>query len=239
VGDIGDFGKYALLRKLSAGRRLGIAWCLYPDEQQKSDGKFIEYLNKPEEWRQLDPELFDGLRKLVHSPNNSLRSVAAVEASGLFPGADFASIRLETDLPPSAWQERRKWRKNWFRKVMDTLSKCDLVFADPDNGLCHDKRWRGSKQDHWKRLPLEEAKKLCRNGKRTTVLYHHNTRSKGGHRKEIQDWMERLPGCSHAFYWRRYSNRTYFVVNADREIVGRLDEFAHEWKSAGELIWLY
>jgi len=159
VGDIGDFGKFALLRKLSAGRRLGIAW-----------------------------------------------------------------------------RERRKWRKNWFRTVMDTLSECDLVFADPDNGLCKDEGWSGSRRTKWKRLPLEEAKKLCKNGKRTTVLYHHNTRKKGGHRKENQDWMKRLPRCAHAFYWRRYSNRTYFIINADHEIVEQLVEFAETWSSAGELI---
>ena len=32
VGDIGDFGKYGLLRALYHGRQLGVAWYLCPDD---------------------------------------------------------------------------------------------------------------------------------------------------------------------------------------------------------------
>ena len=32
-------------------------------------------------------------------------------------------------------KERERWRRNWFERVKVGLATCDLVFADPDNGL--------------------------------------------------------------------------------------------------------
>ena len=56
VGDIGDYGKYGLLRFLSnRGIKIGINWYLTEDDKS-SDGKFIEYLKKPAD-RVYDPEL--------------------------------------------------------------------------------------------------------------------------------------------------------------------------------------
>ena len=64
----------------------------------------------------------------------------------------------------------------------------------------------------------------------------HNGRSEP-HRKEIQKWMNRLPSTVHAYYWRRYSNRTFFVINPDSEIERRLDKFVGCWgRRCGELI---
>ena len=48
TGDIGDFAKYGLLRALSKGKRLGVAWYLYPDEEDNTDGRHIDYLQQPE-----------------------------------------------------------------------------------------------------------------------------------------------------------------------------------------------
>ena len=78
TGDIGDYIKYALLRALSPGLKLGIAWYLYPDENHNSDGKHVQYLQDPQRWRHLDPELFDALKQIVESN----RSVSAVAAAG-------------------------------------------------------------------------------------------------------------------------------------------------------------
>ena len=78
VGDIGDYIKYALLRALSSGLMLGVAWYLYPDEDHKPDGKHVQYLDDPQRWRHLDPELFDALKQIVESN----RSVSAVAAAG-------------------------------------------------------------------------------------------------------------------------------------------------------------
>ena len=67
-------------------------------------------------------------------------------------------------------------------------------------------------------------------------VYHHNTRFKGGRYKEIEYWQHRLPGSVYAYYWRRWSNRTFFVMNGNRQLVRRLEDFAERWKPHGKLI---
>ncbi len=68
------------------------------------------------------------------------------------------------------------------------------------------------------------------------VVYHHNSRRKGGHRKQIDNWLSVLPGKVFAYYWRRWSNRTFFFVNCDRITEKRLEAFAARWKRHGKMI---
>ena len=232
VGDIGDFGKYGLLRALSEGRQLGVAWYLYPNEAHNADGSLTEYLSQQGTWRDLDPQLFNVMREIVYGGGR--RSVARIKNRNVLPGAVFADKPLKTNIPPGGWRARRQWRTEWFKDVIASLADCDIVFADPDNGLFPNEQWSASKQKDWKRLPLKEAQALSE--KRTAVLYHHNTRRRGGHYAEICHWMQQLPGCTHAFYWRRCSNRTFFIINPDCQIVDRLIEFAHRWQLYGCLI---
>lgn len=94
VGDIGDFGKYALLQALfgpadgSSGRTLslGIVWYLMPDEESSGDGSLLRYLEPTPGnlalYRDCDPILYDTLGSLVSTSN---RSVAALRESGVLP----------------------------------------------------------------------------------------------------------------------------------------------------------
>ena len=231
VGDFGDFVKYGLLRHLSEGKQLGVAWYLYPNEDGP-DGRKLGYLKKPEIWKPLDKDLFKGLNAIVHGER---RSVAALESARLLNEAKFAKNALDTNTPPSQWRLRRKWRADWFTDVAATLRDCDVIFADPDNGLCLDKRYRPSRVKYWKRLPLAEALDLSAG--RTAILYHHNSRRPGGHRKEIKYWMGKLHRCIGAFYCNTHGFRTFFVVTHDPEIKDRLAQFGRRWRQAGELIW--
>ncbi|NIZ63253.1 hypothetical protein DL239_20000 [Sedimentitalea sp. CY04] len=47
------------------------------------------------------------------------------------------------------------------------------------------------------------------------IIYHHNSRFKGGHAAENLYWSEQLETCSFAVRFRAYSARTFFVLNAD------------------------
>ena len=76
AGDVGDYVKLALLRALSPGRRIGVAWWLCPDGGPAGDGRHTAYLEAPTVWRDLDPKLFDALRHIVTSGQ---RNVAALE----------------------------------------------------------------------------------------------------------------------------------------------------------------
>jgi hypothetical protein len=103
AGDIGDFGKYALLQALvAANLRLGVVWYLNPDEEENRDGKFIQY----PELRECDESLYDKTQIFLRAGS---RGVAGVERAGLLPaGAVFHTEPLTfRDLPPSVRRRRR------------------------------------------------------------------------------------------------------------------------------------
>lgn len=113
---------------LSPGLELGVAWYLYPDEGHNSDGKHVQYLRDPQRWRQLDPELFDALKDIVAGN----RSVSAVETSGLID-AKFSNRPLDHD--DHHHSVRAKSRDEWFARVQEDLTDCDLFFALQAKGL--------------------------------------------------------------------------------------------------------
>lgn len=230
TGDIGDFAKYALLRAISHGKRLGVAWYLHPSPQVPTgNGQHLTYLNDPDTWRGLDPTLFETLAALVGRRD---RSTAAIEKTGVLGRAVFANESLDVrDIP---FRDRERWRQAWFRRVVGTLKDCDLVFADPDNGLYPTEHFKPTRKESAKRISLVEATELA--DQRTAVVYHHNTRRRGGHKKEINHWMRQLPNCRHAWYWRRWSCRTFFILNAEGETERQLGKFTSRWEAHGELI---
>ena len=228
VGDIGDYVKYGLLRAIRGTRRLGVAWYLHPNAGPVGDGKHTAYLQDPDEWRHLDAELFDTLGELI----GDRRSVAAIQKSGILGDAVFAADRLGVAEVKAPDPERGRHR--WFNRIKRQLAGCDLVFADPDNGLVPDDRFRPATKVDAKRIPLSEAMALAEG--RTAVIYHHNTRRRGGHRSEILWWKDQLPDGTLAYYWRRVSNRTFFIIHPDAEIRRRLREFEKRWGDRGELV---
>ncbi len=231
VGDIGDFAKYGLLRTLACGKRLGVAWYLRTDSDPSgsNDGRHTDYLMRPEEWRHLDPELFDELGKLVR---DGRRTVKAVAESGLLGDATFAAEPL--DISPVLHGDRERWRREWFERTRAKLRDCDLVFADPDNSLYPDDGFRYRRKESAKRIPPSEVRALADG--RPAVIYHHNTRARGGHHQEIRKWIGQLPHGTLAYYWRRWSNRTFFIVNPDAEIKRRFKTFEGRWAGTGETV---
>ena len=144
----------------------------------------------------------------------------------------FASHRLDvTAIRPN---HREHWREQWFEEVERQLCGCSLVFADPDNGLVGDEQFKPGRKESTKRIPLFEANALAEG--RTAVIYHHNSRAKGGHLREIRRWMDEVRGCPLAWHWQRLSNRTFFIINPDREIKERLRDFVERWKKCGRLV---
>lgn len=140
VGDIGDYVKYALLRAIRGTRRLGVAWYLHPDAGPAGDGKHIAYLQHPREWRHLDAKLFDMLKELI----GDRRSVADIQRSGILGDAVF--VRDGLGVADVKAHDRERWRHRWFNRVKRQLGGCDLVFADPDNGLVPDDRFRPARK---------------------------------------------------------------------------------------------
>ena len=231
VGDIGDYVKYALLRAIRGNSRLGVAWYLHPNALGGA-GKYTCYLHEPEKWCHLDPPLFDALKRLVDGRNRSVQAVMDSEILGPSSMTDFSLTPL--DFGSTKDRDRAEWRKSWFESVQKDPEKSSFVFADPDNGLIHDDRFSPGVARQLHGIPLSEAKALTAD--RAGVIYHHNTRFTGGHLREIQYWMGLLPGCTHAFYFRPRSPRTFFVINPEEAMRSSLLEFGKNWSEHGCLL---
>lgn len=222
AGDVGDFVKLGLLRALSPGLKLGVAWYLYPDEAHNDDGKHFAYLRRPDVWRSVDPELFDRLREVV----GGQRSVAALERSGIL-NADFANELMS--MATEHHSRRSQARCTWFANTLDALAGCDLVFADPDNGLTDDSPTRRTSRKFGKQLPLHECLALAAG--RSAIIYHHNTRFAGGHDMEVDHWRKQLGRGTIAVRANAYSCRTFFIVNPTAVLMRRAEFFCDKWSN--------
>lgn len=201
--------------------KLGVAWYLYPDESHNADGRHITYLDQPDHWRDLDPDLFDALENTVRNQ----RSVQALESTKMLAGATF--VRDVIDSAGTHASARCDERTRWFSQVTQSLAGCNLVFADPDNGLIDDSPHRRRDRKFGKQMPLSEALALAEN--RQLIIYHHNTRYPGGHDLEIQSWQTRLGPGTVAVRANAYSCRTFFVVNPSETTRQRAVDFARRW----------
>lgn len=124
-GDVNDYRKYGLLRCLSEATNLplGVCWLL-TEPDSRPDGGFRQYLDDPPRWRRYDPELYDGLRRLL-DPKVS-REVRHADTWNLLPGARyFTPILRDDDAARSAY----------FAQGFQTLAAYPLLFFDPDNGV--------------------------------------------------------------------------------------------------------
>ncbi|MGV2980346.1 hypothetical protein ACERNI_09085 [Camelimonas sp. ID_303_24] len=224
AGDIGDYAKLALLRTLSSGRAPGVAWHLYPDEGHNGDGRHIRYLQQPEKWRALDPELFDALARVVDAG----RSVKAIEASRLMPSVYHGVALTSAGLP---WQRRSGWRTAWFEELQKAMPGADIVFADPDNGLVDDDPRRRGRSKFGKQIPVAEAIALAKG--RAAVIYHHNTRRAGGRDAEVEHWLGQLGPDTLAIRAKAYSCRAFFILNPDDGLRERASAFCDRWAEHG------
>ena len=175
VGDIGDYGKYGLLRFLADhGVRIGVNWYLTEDDGS-ADGKFTGYLNQPA-YRSCDPELFDTLREIVERPD---KSVKMIEEYDVIPEAEYYSAVLKHN---SLSDKGRKWdRVLWFNNSNLFLQDSELIFADPDNGITY--RKTAANKGSEKYILPEEICDYYKNGK-DVVYYCHK-----GRRKQ-EDWEQ-------------------------------------------------
>jgi hypothetical protein len=124
-GDVNDYQKYSLLRRLGGNGKLRVTvcWMLTPDDT-RSDGSRVGYLREPEIWREHDPVVFEHLRE--HVIRRGIRSVNVIEDVTVLPNCQFFGEAVEDDA---------EQRGAYFRRFLKFASGTDLVFFDPDNGL--------------------------------------------------------------------------------------------------------
>jgi len=141
VGDVGDFGKFALLRALAGEDiALGVLWYLNTREESNNDGKHVNY----GKLREYAPALFDALSNIVR---NRKRNVSEIARARILPSR---TKYFERPLPSSGKtpsQQARETREEWFNDALRTLKGTQLVFLDPDNGIAPGTRWEDIPED--------------------------------------------------------------------------------------------
>lgn len=182
VGDVGDFGKYGLLRWLCGADRRGtrgrlslaVIWCLVPDDDRAGDGRFTAYLDPTPEnalrFRACDPFLYDALTQF----RTGKRHVSAIAGLKLFPDttlyyAEPCVASLSSTQGPRR-QLRLKHRRDWLQGALEATRSTDLVFLDPDNGLRRDSA-KGTRQDA-KYVFMEELEPFVLR-EQSLIVYSH------------------------------------------------------------------
>ena len=206
TGDVGDFGKYGLLRWLCGlrepgphGLRLGVIWyrtgAAVVARDPANDGKHIGYLSPGREdaYRPCDPPLYDGLRDIVRRGE---RRVEAIVRSRLL-GRDTRSYDNVVPAPTGGARgvARMIPRRRWFAGALSATRSCDLLFLDPDNGLEAPSAPITSARAG-KYAYLDELEELAGGG-RSVLVYHHLARN-GTHARQIARWSHRLQGAVRA-----------------------------------------
>ena len=224
-GDIGDFLKLALLDVIPPSKRLAVCWWLHPDESHNDDGRHVSYLSKPDQWKLIAPFLFDDLVNLVRIGNRSV--------SGLESIIGGSAIFHRTTIPTK--RARFQNRDGWFSQLMMVVKSADVLFIDPDNGI--DLRDDADKRKSAKHVTMSELSSLAAGG-RTLIIYHHQTRAKGGHALEISKICESLRqlklGKVSAVRARPFSPRVFFIIGPDDEIHHSLEDFVGEFPDVYE-----
>lgn len=213
-GDVGDFGKFALLKYIFSNEprsniRLGLVWCLFPNEGHNNDGRHVSYLTR-EDMKELDPELFMFLRRCIE---NNLRRVSEFEQSGLLP-PDTIFFRNFVSEGGMA-DQRVTHRIAWFEQCLRATTDCDVVFLDPDNGVevasISKRHPKAGKYMFWDEICafLERGKSL--------IIYHHLNRT-ASVAEQIRGVAEKFSEVSSAEFrmvklvFRRGSCRSYWLL---------------------------
>ena len=112
---VGRRGRFREVRTPEGDPRNEASRCrfgtLHPNAGPAGDGRHTAYLQHPDEWRHLDAELFDALRKLTADR----RSVANIQQSCILGDAAFADDRLVVAGVKA--RERQRWRHQWFDRI--------------------------------------------------------------------------------------------------------------------------
>jgi hypothetical protein len=259
AGDVGDFGKFGLLRHLCGvtaqdkhGRfeKPGVIW--YKTEPGKGEtgrdhGKFIRYLDESDEnnrrFKACDKDLYVALRHIV----NTGRTIEALQKVLAGQCPDFrAGVPLLPDAlywPNDVRHGKKKStcpRADWFQTAFEATAECDLVFLDPDNGIeCEN--LRPTQGDSRKYVFRCEVGKLIARGQ-SVVVYHHPHYSVAAE-KQVRQHLRMLadkialPDRPFAVLFHRWGTRAFLILPVHKHyaaILERTKALVKQWDDGGK-----
>lgn len=209
AGDIGDYGKFSLLRELhKQGLSIGVNW--YKTDAiasgKQNDGKFCI----PDRLVVYDTDLSLRLRKVFYSQDGIVRSIEALEKEKLINDALYFS-----EIVPAFNRNR------WHHCALSKLSGFDLVFLDPDNGMIVPSVEK-SRLKQRKYVLYEEVKDYLCLG-HSVLVYQHRPRENEAIYigRMIQRFMSLSPDVKRndvqIITFPRYSVRDYFAISINED----------------------
>lgn len=192
VGDIGDFGKYGLLRALTGlwdwerggalpeHKRLSLGVVWYRNEGAKggpNEGQNVGYLFDPQRaplFNDLDPDLFSCLKYIVCNKRN----LEAIEASNILGKSE------ETLFYKNCVPKEQTEREKWFNDALDHIEDKDVVFLDPDTGIIPK-----FPKDRRKHIFLPEVDKIVNSERcQTIIAYQHYGHGSKARENQVNQW---------------------------------------------------
>jgi hypothetical protein len=107
------------------------------------------------------------------------RNVVDLSEAATLPGATvYFNDRLDlADLPVGARVQRSERRAAWLTRALAATKECNLIFADPDNGIRRTMHSAGAHRNRSiKHAYLNELAAFAASGQ-SLVVYHHADRS--------------------------------------------------------------
>lgn len=252
VGDVGDYGKYGLLRLVGgnpSGLRLGVVWYLTDAQEHNNDGKHDGYLKngskrERESFRSCDPALYDRMEEIRQNTQLDLNMVedgTVLPQNTIFHNPPVPAFQGRVS-KEEEYKQRWDLRNQWHSDAMRAVANARCVFTDPDNGIIFSERAKiarrkpSHKHSYWHEI----ADYLARN--QSVIAYHHLGRQKGGHEAHIADCLEKIASAGFdawAIHYRRGTARTFFVIPMDSErspLWERSQRYVNTWESHAALI---
>ena len=223
IGDIGDYGKYGLLREIcSEPVALAVNWYRVSPKKvgKQDDGKFVNYLANPLLYREYDPPLFDTLHKIVKIEED--RKIERIEQAKIFPAVFYSDV-LDSN------------RTLWHSRALAHMQDADIVFLDPDNGLETFKMHLTGKATE-KHVKWTELKDYYARGQ-DVVLYQHRPQmtSKAKCIEDIIHFQKSYlcADCVKLLEFPKYTNRFYFIFlhKNHKSCFDRIcNSMSHKWE---------
>ena len=221
AGDVGDFGKFSLLRALceSSNNKLGVVWYRFPDESHNGDGRHTDYIRNPQ-YSACDKKLVEYLSKVVTGE----RSIIHLEKLNILPdNTVYFSEPLDFHVTYTTQTKthkagRRNGRQQWLNDAVKTVSQCNIVFVDPDNGIEIPSIPNIHQMKSGKYTYISELQELFSN-KDACVIYHHLNMNEP-HEAQLHHRAKQLKNAItgvHAVFALRfwpYSPRAFFVCTS-------------------------
>ena len=223
AGDIGDLGKFYLLRKLQKSFKIGINWYYTPklDSDNSNEGELRDF----SKIKKSDKDYVELVEKMQTIDKNN-PSVKSLKELKLIDGAEYYSDVVE-----------RKTRVDWYNKSLKAMKGFEIVFLDPDNGLLCKSVAQGSEKSV-KYVYYDEIGCYLKNGAKAVIVYNHRCRKKENayfsdifdnlSNVEIKDGQKIDRALIQAIVFPRFSIRDYIIISKDRDTHEKIREILAE-----------